>query len=66
MAILAVQLMKGVSITVSRRSRSEGSVRLAMTLGTEHPKPMSRGTIERPERPILRSSLSITKAMRAM
>ena len=66
MGSLAVHDMKGVSIMVRRLSRSEGSVRLAMTLGTEQPKPTSRGTMERPESPILRSSLSMTKAMRAI
>ena len=51
---------------VSLRSRALGSVRLAITLGTEQPKPMSRGTILRPDRPIFLSRLSITKAMRAI
>ena len=48
------------------RSRSEGSVRVDMTAGTVQPKPISIGTMLRPERPIRRSSLSITKATRAM
>ena len=64
--ILAVHDMKGVSRMVSLRSRALGSVRLAITLGTEQPKPMSRGTILRPDRPIFLSRLSITKAMRAI
>ena len=34
--------------------------------GTEQPKPMSIGTKLRPDRPMRRSSLSITKATRAM
>ena len=66
MGILAVHDMKGVSRMVSLRSRSLGSVRLLITLGTEQPKPMSRGTILRPESPRRRMGRSITKAMRAM
>ena len=62
----AVQDMKGVSIMVRRRSRSEGRVRLAITAGTEQPKPISNGTMERPDSPNLRNDLSITKAMRAI
>ena len=58
--------MKGVSMTVSFRSRSEGRVRVAMTAGTVQPMATSMGTIVRPERPICRSSLSETNAMRAM
>ena len=48
------------------RSRSEETVRVAMMAGTEQPKPMSSGTMLRPERPMRRSGLSITKATRAM
>ena len=48
------------------RSRSELRVRVAIMAGTEQPKPMSMGTMERPDRPIFRSSLSMTKATRAM
>ena len=48
------------------RSRSLESVRVAMMAGTLHPKPISIGTKLRPERPILRSSLSMTKATLAM
>ena len=66
MGSLAEQLMKGVSRMVIFRSRSLESVRVAMMAGTLHPNPMSMGTKLRPERPILRSSLSITKATRAM
>ena len=66
MGIFAEQLMKGVSNIVIRRSRSEGSVRVDMTAGTVQPKPIKSGTMLRPESPIFRSSLSITKAMRAM
>ena len=58
--------MNGVSMTVILRSCSEGRVRVAMIAGTEQPKPMSMGTKLRPERPRRRSSLSITKATRAM
>lgn len=48
------------------RSRSDGSVRAAMTAGTVQPKPMSIGTTDLPDRPIRRSSLSITNATRAI
>ena len=37
-----------------------------MTAGTVQPKPISIGTMLRPERPILRRSLSMKNAMRAM
>ena len=66
MGILALQLMKGVSRMVRRRSRSADRVRVAMTAGTVQPKPMSIGTTLRPDRPMRRRSLSITKAMRAI
>ena len=66
MGILALQLIKGVSRMVIFRSRSELRVRVAIMAGTEQPKPMSMGTMERPDRPIFRSSLSMTKATRAM
>ena len=48
------------------RSRSEDTVRVAMMAGTEQPKPISSGTMLRPDRPIFRSSLSMTKATRAI
>ena len=66
MGSLAVQLMKGVSRMVILRSRSLGSVRVDITAGTVQPKPISMGTMLRPLRPILRSSLSIKKATRAI
>ncbi len=66
MGSLALQDMKGVRTMVILRSRSLARVRVAMMAGTEQPKPISIGTKERPDRPILRSSLSITKATRAM
>ena len=66
MGSLALHDIKGVRIMVILRSRSLARVRVAMMAGTLQPKPMSMGTNEEPERPILRSSLSITKAMRAM
>ncbi len=66
MGSLAEQLMKGVSRMVIFRSRSEGSVLVAITPGTVQPKPISMGTMLRPDRPILRRSLSITKATLAM
>ena len=58
--------MNGVSTMVILRSRSLERVRVAMMAGTLHPKPISIGTKLRPERPILRSSLSMTKATLAM
>ena len=48
------------------RSRSLDTVRVAMMAGTEQPKPMSMGTMLRPDSPILRRGLSITNATRAM
>ena len=48
------------------RSLSDGSVLLAMTPGTVQPKPINIGTILRPDSPILRRSLSMTKATRAI
>ena len=41
-------------------------MRLAITAGTVQPKPISIGTMLRPERPMRRRSMSITKATRAM
>ena len=58
--------MNGVSRMVILRSRSDGSVRLAMTAGTVQPKPTSMGTMLRPDSPMRRSSLSMTNATRAM
>ena len=58
--------MKGVSRIVILRSRSLGRVRVAITAGTVQPKPISIGTMLLPDRPIFRSSLSITKATLAM
>ena len=49
-----------------RQSRSLGRVRVDMTAGTVQPKPISIGTMLRPDRPILRSSLSMKKATRAI
>ena len=53
-------------MVVILRSRSLDNVRVAMIDGTEQPKPMSSGTIERPDRPILRMGRSMTNATRAM
>ena len=66
MVSLVTQLMNGVSRIVSLRSRSEGNVRVAMTAGTVQPNPMIMGTIDRPDRPILRSARSMKNATRAM
>ena len=48
------------------RSRSLVRVRVDITAGTVQPKPMSMGTMLLPDRPIFRSSLSMTKATRAI
>ena len=61
-----MQLIKGVSRIVIFLSLSLGSVREDMTAGTVQPNPISIGTMLRPERPILRRILSITKATRAI
>lgn len=61
-----MQLINGVRRMVIFLSRSLGRVRVAITAGTEQPKPISRGTILLPERPILRRRLSIKKATRAI
>ena len=66
MGSFALQLMNGVSRIVIFLSRSLESVRVAMMAGTEQPKPTSSGTMLRPESPILRNSLSMTNATRAM
>ena len=66
MGIFAEQLMYGVRRMVIFRSRSDDRVRVAMMAGTEQPKPMSMGTKDRPDRPIFRRSLSMTKATRAI
>ena len=66
MGSFAVQLMKGINRIVNLRSLSEGSVLLDMTAGTEHPKPISMGTILRPESPSFLRGLSITKATLAI
>ena len=58
--------MNGVSMTVIFLSLSDGRVRLAMTLGTEQPNPISRGTMLRPERPSFLMLLSMKKAILAM
>ena len=63
---MAEQLIKGVSKIVMRLSRLEGRVRVAMMAGTLQPKPIKRGTMLRPDRPIFLSHLSITKAIRAI
>ena len=66
MGIFAEQLINGTSSMVIFLSRSEDSVLVAMTAGTEQPKPISMGTKLRPDSPILRSSLSMTNATLAI
>ena len=66
MGSLAVQLINGVRSIVIFLSLSLGSVLVAITAGTEHPKPIRSGTILLPERPIFLNSLSIKKATLAI
>ena len=63
---LAVQLINGVRSIVIFLSLSLVSVLVAITAGTVQPKPISIGTILLPDSPILRRSLSIMNATRAM
>ena len=63
---LAEQLINGVNNMVIFLSRSEESVRLAITPGTLQPKPISIGTILLPDNPSLRSSLSMINATLAI
>ena len=53
------------AIIVTMRSRRRSMVRVAMTAGTAHAKPLSIGTKARPCRPSLRMTRSIRKAARA-
>ena len=58
--------MNGVSNIVIRLSLSLGRVLVDITAGTVQPNPISIGTMLRPESPILRKSLSMKKATRAV
>ena len=49
---------------VMRRSRSFSTPRAAMIAVVVQPNPISMGMKERPDKPILRSSLSVMKAAR--
>ena len=51
---------------VTVRSRVDSMVRVAMIAGTEQPKPSTSGTNDRPCRPNLRITPSITNAARAI
>jgi hypothetical protein len=51
---------------VIRLTRFELRVRAAMTPETVHPNPISIGTNDLPESPVLHKSLSIIKAARAI
>src|SRR5574344_2457416 len=64
--IFAEQDMNGMMKMVIFLSRLLVSVRVDMIAGTEQPKPMSIGTKLLPLKPILRSMVSMTNAMRAM
>ena len=58
--------MNGFINTVSLRSRSLSSVRVAMMAGTLQPKPTIKGTKALPGRPMARIERSMTNAARAM
>ena len=58
--------MNGVRSIVILLSLELGSVRVAITAGTVQPNPISIGTMLRPESPIFRRGLSITKATLAI
>ena len=64
--VVATLSQAGVSKIVIFLSRLEESVRVAIMAGTVQPKPLSIGTKLRPESPIFRKSLSITKATLAI
>ena len=58
--------MNGISRMVILLSLSLGRVLVDMMAGTEQPKPISIGTILRPDRPIFLKSLSMTNATLAI
>ena len=58
--------MKGITIIVVSRSRSDSMVRVAITAGTEQPKPSSIGIKLLPCSPNMCMKPSITKAARAI
>ena len=62
----APQLISGRTMIVTVRSRSDSMVRVAITAGTVQPKPSTSGTKERPCKPNLRITPSITKDARDM
>ena len=62
----AEQLMSGRMSIVIRRERRLSIVRVAITAGTLHPKPMMSGMNDLPCSPILCISLSMIKAARAI
>ena len=66
MAIFAEQLIYGVKSIVIFLSLSDETVLVAITAGTEQPKPMSMGTKLLPESPIFLRGLSITNATLAI
>jgi hypothetical protein len=65
MGSFALQLINGVRRIVIFLSRALDSVRVAIIAGTLQPKPTRTGTKLLPDKPILRSGLSIIYAMRA-
>lgn len=58
--------MNGRIIMVMMRERRLSMVRVAITAGTLHPKPMMSGMNDLPCRPILCMSLSMMNAARAI
>ena len=62
----ALQLMRGATSIVARRSRGLSIVRVAMIPGTAHANELKRGMNDFPWRPTLLISLSIMRAARAM
>ena len=58
--------MRGSMSMVTSRERRLSMVRVAMTAGTLHPKPMMSGMNDLPWSPMRCISLSMMKAARAM
>ena len=63
---LALQLMSGVIMMVSKRSLAFSMFRALIMAGTAHAKPLIIGITLLPLRPTLRISLSVRKLIRAM
>ena len=63
---LAPQGIKGVSMAVALRSRSDRMVRAAITPGMAQPVPMTKGMTDLPERPTFLKMGSSTTVARAI